>query len=337
MMRSWPGQTRPRTIWEGWSLTNTLDLVFMGTPDFAAVILDALIAAGHRVTCVYSQPPRPAGRGHRLRPSPVQALAEQHAIAVRCPTSLRDSETQAEFAAIEADAAIVAAYGLILPPAILSATRLGCINVHASLLPRWRGAAPIQRAILEGDGETGVTIMQMDEGLDTGAMLLQRAVPIGSTTTGGGLTDELARLGGTSIVEALHGLARGELHPRPQPEAGITYAKKLSRDEARLDWRLPAERLERQARAFDPWPGAYFLVNFPGGDERIRVLAAEIAAGVTAPPGTVLDERLSVACGEGVLRPTRLQRAGRGAMDSDALLRGFAIPRGTVLPCLATN
>jgi methionyl-tRNA formyltransferase len=177
----------------------------------------------------------------------------------------------------------------------------------------------------------------MDEGLDTGAMLLQRAVPIGSTTTGGGLTDELARLGGASIVEALHGLARGELHPRPQPEAGITYAKKLSRDEARLDWRLPAERLERQARAFDPWPGAYFLVNFPGGDERIRVLAAEIAAGVTAPPGTVLDERLSVACGEGVLRPTRLQRAGRGAMDSDALLRGFAIPRGTVLPCLATN
>jgi methionyl-tRNA formyltransferase len=174
-----------------------LDLVFMGTPDFAAVILDALIAAGHRVTCVYSQPPRPAGRGHRLQPSPVQALAEQHGIAVRCPTSLRDPRPKAEFAAIESDAAIVAAYGLILPPAILSAPRLGCINVHASLLPRWRGAAPIQRAILEGDRETGVTIMQMDEGLDTGAMLLQQAVPIGPTTTAGELTDELAALGGT--------------------------------------------------------------------------------------------------------------------------------------------
>jgi len=309
----------------------------MGTPEFAAEILDALIVAGHRVTCVYSQPPRPAGRGHRLQPSPVQALAEQRGIVVRCPTSLRDSDIQAEFGALKADAAIVAAYGLILPPAILGAPRLGCVNIHASLLPRWRGAAPIQRAILDGDRGTGVTIMQMDEGLDTGAILLQRAMPIGSTTTGGELTDELALLGGASIIEALDGLPHGKLHPRPQPDAGVTYAKKLSRDEARLDWRLPAERLERQIRAFDPWPGAYFLVNFPGGDERIRVLAAEVAAGVTAPPGTVLDERLSVACGEGVLRPSRLQRAGRGAMDSDALLRGFAIPSGTVLPCPATS
>jgi methionyl-tRNA formyltransferase len=312
------------------AMTQPLDLVFMGTPDFAAVILDALIAAGHRVTAAYSQPPRPAGRGHRLQPSPVQELAERHGIAAHCPTSLRDAGTQAEFAAHHADAAVVAAYGLILPPGVLAAPRLGCLNVHASLLPRWRGAAPIQRAILEGDAETGVTIMQMDSGLDTGAMLLKRAVPITGETTGGGLTAELAALGGELIVEALARLP--ELTPRPQPESGITYAKKLTRDEARLDWRLPADRLERQLRAFDPWPGAYFSV----GDERLRVLAAEVADGHAAP-GTVLDEHLSIACGAGVLRPTRVQRAGRGAMDTQALLRGFAIPPGTMLPCPATS
>jgi len=303
----------------------------MGTPDFAAVILDALCEAGHRVKCVYSQPPRPAGRGHKLQPSPVQALAERRGLAVRHPPSLRDAATQAEFAALDADVAIVAAYGLILPQPILEAPRHGCLNVHASLLPRWRGAAPIQRAILEGDAETGVTIMQMDAGLDTGAMLLREAVPITPTTTAGELTDRLAALGGKLIVAALARL--GDFKPTPQPETGITYAKKLSRDEARLDWRLPAARLERQVRAFDPWPGAYFLV----GDERIRVLSAEIGGSTAAPPGTVLDERLSIACGEGVLRPLRLQRAGRAPMDTAALLRGFALPPGTVLPCPATN
>jgi methionyl-tRNA formyltransferase len=316
--------------------TKVLDIVFMGTPDFAAVILDALVAAGHRIKCAYSQPPRPAGRGHRVQPSPVQALAEERGIPVRYPKSLRDPQAQAEFAAIGADVAIVAAYGLILPPAILAAPRLGCLNVHASLLPRWRGAAPIQRAILDGDRETGVTIMQMDEGLDTGAILLQQAVPITPTTTAGALTDQLAALGGEMIVTALDRLAAGELRPHPQPETDVTYAKKLSRDEARLDWRAPAKRLERQVRAFDPWPGAYFVVNSPGGDERIRVLSAEITGG-TGVPGTVLDDQLSIACGEGVLRPLRVQRAGRAAMDTALLLRGFALPSGTVLPCPATS
>jgi methionyl-tRNA formyltransferase len=309
----------------------------MGTPDFAAVILDALLAAGHRVVAVYSQPPRPAGRGHRPQPSPVQALAEQRGIAVRCPTHLRDAQIQAEFAALRADVAVVAAYGLILPPGILDAPRFGCLNVHASLLPRWRGAAPIHRAILEGDRETGVTIMQMDEGLDTGAILLQHTETIAPTATAGELTERLAVLGGELIVTALDQLAAGELSPRPQLETGVTYAKKLGRDEARLDWRLSAERLERQIRAFDPWPGAYFLADSPGGDERIRVLKAEIEPAVAAPPGTVLDERLSIACAEGVLRPVRVQRAGRAAMDTAALLRGFSLPRGTVLSCPATG
>ena len=311
-------------------MTTPLDLVFMGTPDFAAAILGALIAAGHRVKAVYSQPPRPAGRGHRMQASPVQELAERHGISVRCPTNLRDLGEQAEFAALAADVAVVAAYGLILPRAILDAPRHGCLNVHASLLPRWRGAAPIQRAILEGDGETGVTVMQMDEGLDTGAMLLQEAVAIGATTTAGTLTKELAALGGRLIVAALDDL--DTLTPQPQPDAGITYAKKLSRDEARLDWRLPAAQLERQVRAFDPWPGAFF----PFGDERIRVLAAEVVAG-GGVSGTVLDKCLTIACGEGALRPTRLQRAGRGAMNAADLLRGFAIPPGTVLTCPATS
>jgi len=311
-------------------MTQPLSLVFMGTPEFAATILGALIAAGHRITAAYSQPPRPAGRGHHLQPSPVQTLAERHAIPVRYPTNLRDAATQAEFAAIGADTAVVAAYGLILPKAILDAPRRGCLNVHASLLPRWRGAAPVQRAILAGDRETGVTIMQMDEGLDTGAMLMQDRVPIGPGTTGGGLTEALAALGGRLIVEALAGL--DGLTVQPQPASGVTYAKKLSRDEARLDWRAPAERLERQIRAFDPWPGAFFVL----GQERVRVLAAKVEAG-GGVPGTVLDERLTIACGEGTLRPTRVQRAGRGAMDTEALLRGFAIPPGTVVPCPATG
>ena len=315
-------------------MTRPLSLVFMGTPDFAATILAALIAAGHRIAAVYTQPPRPAGRGHRLQPSPVQQLAERHGLPVRCPASLRIPEAQAEFAAIGADAAIVAAYGLILPEPILAAPRLGCLNVHASLLPRWRGAAPIQRAILAGDPETGVTIMQMDEGLDTGPILLQEAIPIGSKTTAGELTEQLAGLGGRLMIEALEGVAGGRLTARPQPAEGVAYAGKLRREEAQLDWCQPAAQLERQVRAFDPWPGAFFFAR----EERIRVLSAETEPQTTdAPLGAVLDERLSIACGEGVLRPLRLQRPGRAALDVADFLRGFALPPGTLLPCPATS
>jgi methionyl-tRNA formyltransferase len=312
----------------------SLDLIFMGTPDFAATILAALIGAGHRIRAVYTQPPRPAGRGHRLLPSPVEALAGRHGIRVRCPATLRDPATQDEFAATPADAAVVAAYGLILPAAILGAPRHGCLNVHASLLPRWRGAAPIQRAILAGDPATGITIMQMDEGLDTGPILLQEAMPIAPETNSGELSERLAALGARLISDALDGVAGGTLLARPQPRDGVTYAAKLRREEGQLDWRLSALALERQVRAFDPWPGAYF----GGRGERLRVLTAEAdPRSAAAPPGTVLDERLSVACGEGVLRPLKLQRPGRSALDTAAFLRGFALPPGTVLPCPATD
>ncbi|MGE0259014.1 MAG: methionyl-tRNA formyltransferase [Alphaproteobacteria bacterium] len=307
----------------------------MGTPDFAATILAALIKTGHHIRAVYTQPPRPAGRGHRLHPSPVQELAERRGLSVRCPAGLRDPAAQAEFAAIPADAAVVVAYGLLLPKPVLHAPRLGCINVHASLLPRWRGAAPIQRAILAGDTETGITIMQMDEGLDTGPILLRQAIPIGAAETAGQLGDRLAALGARMLAEALYSLARGVLHPQPQPSDGATYAAKLRRDEARLDWRHGAVALERRVRAFDPWPGAYF----EGRGERIRVLAAdaEPRAAPDARPGTVLDSRLSIACGEGIFRPLRLQRAGRAPLDTPIFLRGFALPPGTVLPCPATD
>ncbi|MFI4947273.1 MAG: methionyl-tRNA formyltransferase [Alphaproteobacteria bacterium] len=306
----------------------------MGTPDFAATILAALIDAGHRLRAVYTQPPRPAGRGHRPQPSAVQALAERHGLTIRVPTTLRDRDLAAEFAATPADAAVVAAYGLILPAPILNAPRHGCLNVHASLLPRWRGAAPIQRAILAGDRETGITIMQMDEGLDTGPILLQQAVPIGGETTVGGLHDRLAKLGAQMILEALDSVANRTLVARPQPGEGVTYAAKLRREEARLDWRLPATLLERQVRAFDPWPGAYFC----GRGERIRVLKAETdPRSAAAPPGTVIDDHLAIACSDGVLRPTRLQRPGRGALDAEAFLRGFALAPGTLLSCPATS
>lgn len=302
----------------------------MGTPDFAATILEALIAAGHRVLAVYTQPPRPAGRGRHLQPSPVQLLAEQHRLTVRCPAHLRDHAAQAAFAALGADAAVVAAYGLILPRAMLAAPRLGCVNVHASLLPRWRGAAPVQRALLAGDSETGITIMQMEEGLDTGPILMQQALPIGPLITAAVLTGELAQLGGRLIVAALAELARGSLTPRPQPDEGVTYAPKIRREEGRLDWRQPAAELERRVRAFD----AYFEYR----SERIRVLAAAALPDAPADPaGKVLDEQLTVACGSGVLRLLRLQRPGRAALDRPEFLRGYPIPHGTVLPCPATG
>jgi methionyl-tRNA formyltransferase len=305
----------------------TLRLAFMGTPDFSVPILGALRAAGHDVVCVYSQPPRPAGRGHKQQASPVQRAAEDAGIPVRTPAKLGAEEAES-FRALGLDAAVVAAYGLILPKAVLAAPRLGCLNVHASLLPRWRGAAPIQRAILAGDSETGVTIMQMDEGLDTGPMLLSERVPIGPETTAGSLHDALAELGARLIVPALEGRAAGRLVPRPQPAEGVTYARKLGRDEGRLDWSRPAGQLARAVRALNPVPGVWF----EHAGERIKVLAADaIEDGEAAVPGTILDDALTVACGIGVLRLTRLQRAGRGPMAAADLLRGYALPRGTRL------
>jgi methionyl-tRNA formyltransferase len=305
-----------------------LRLAFMGTPDFAASSLQALIDAGHDVVCVYSQPPRPAGRGHQVQRSPVQVLAEDRGIPVRTPKSLRNAEAQAEFAALDLDCAVVAAYGLILPQPILDAPRMGCLNIHASLLPRWRGAAPIQRAILAGDAETGVTIMQMDAGLDTGAMLLKDSVPITAETTAGSLHDALAKMGAGLIVRALDGLAEGRLTAEPQPDEGVTYAAKLSRDDGRLDWSQPADFIERQVRALNPWPGVWFDL----GSERIKVLAAEPAQSApSAAPGTLLDDTLTVACADGAVRLIRVQRPGKAPVDGAAFLRGFNVAVGSVL------
>jgi methionyl-tRNA formyltransferase len=306
----------------------------MGTPAFAATILGALIDAGHNMLAVYTQPPRPAGRRQRVQASAVQLLAEQHRIPVRAPVTLRDEEEQEAFGALRADAAVVAAYGLILPSRVLSAPRLGSLNVHASLLPRWRGAAPIQRALLAGDRTTGITIMQMDEGLDTGPILLQEKIPIGPDVTASGLSAELAGLGAKLLLAALDGIAEGRLVARPQPREGVTHGRKIGREEGRLDWRSASEELERRVRALDFWPGAFFET----GAERIRVHAAIALPGPAGGiPGTVLDEHLSVACGEGVLRLLRVQRAGRAVLDVPAFLRGFPIAPGTVLPCPATS
>ena len=305
-------------------------LAFFGTPDFAVPVLAGLLEAGHGVVCVYSQPPRPAGRGHRARPAPVHRFAEARGLAVRTPTTLKDPKVQRDFAALGLDAAVVAAYGLLLPAEILSAPRLGCLNVHASLLPRWRGAAPIARAILAGDAESGVTIMQMSEGLDSGAMVLQERMPVPSAATAASLEDALAGLGARLIVQALDGLDQGRLEPVPQPADGVTWAAKLTRAEGRLDWHRPAAELERRVRAFAPQPGAWFTHD----GERIKVLAAAIApAEGEGRPGVVLDDRLTVACGEGALRLLELQRAGRAAMSAAAFLRGYEIPAGAALPC----
>jgi methionyl-tRNA formyltransferase len=301
-------------------------IIFMGTPEFAVPTLDALIAAGHDVAAVYSQPPRPAGRGKAPRKSPVQVSAETAGIEVRTPVSLRDPSAHQEFAALGADAAVVAAYGLILPEPILAAPGHGCLNVHGSLLPRWRGAAPIQRAILAGDERTGVCIMGMERGLDTGPVYALRDTPI-DRKTAGALTTELAAIGAGLMVEVLDALPR--LQPIPQPEQGVTYAAKIAKDEARLDFSQPAVAVERRVRAFNPVPGAFFEL----AGERIKILSAEVSGDVprSAVPGTVLDDRLAIACGEGAIVPGLVQRAGRGAMSAAELLRGFAIPPGTSL------
>jgi methionyl-tRNA formyltransferase len=294
-----------------------MKIVFMGTPAFSVPALQR-ISERHQVACVYTQPPRPAGRGKQERPGPVHAEAERLGIPVRHPSSLRNPESQAEFAALDADVAVVVAYGLILPPPVLSAPRFGCLNIHASLLPRWRGAAPIHRAILAGDAETGVCIMQMDAGLDTGPVLLRRAVPIGPEDTTADLHDRLSALGAELIVEALERLPA--LVREPQPDAGVTYAAKIDKAEARIDWRAPAVAVDRQIRGLSPFPGAWCLA----GEERVKLLRSRLASG-EGPPGKVL-RGLTIACGSGAVEITLAQREGRRPAAPDDFMRGFALP-----------
>lgn len=298
-------------------------IIFMGTPDFAVPTLNALVAAGHQVVAAYSQPPRPAGRGKRLQPSPVHLAAEAHGIEVRTPVSLKGADEQAALAALAADIAVVAAYGLILPQGVLDAPRLGCLNVHGSILPRWRGAAPVQRAILAGDDLSGVTIMQMERGLDTGPMLAKSETPVAGKTAGE-LTGELADIGAGLMAQVLADLAA--YPPVVQPDEGVTYAHKIDKAESRLDFALPAVEVERQIRAFAPAPGAFFELE----GERYRVLAADVVEGAGAA-GVTLDDALAIACGSGAIRPKLIQRAGRPAMDAGSLLRGRAVGAGTML------
>ncbi len=295
----------------------------MGTPDFAVPTLNALVAAGHDVVAAYTQPPRRAGRGKQERPSPVHARAAELGMAVHHPTSLKSAEEQEAFAALDADVAVVAAYGLLLPQAVLDAPRRGCLNVHGSLLPRWRGAAPIHRAVQAGDAQTGITIMRMELGLDTGPMLMKAAVPIADKTTGE-LHDELAELGAGLMVETLAHL--DQLEAQPQDEALATYAPKIDKAEARLDFTKPAAVLEREVRAFSPFPGSWLELD----GERVKLLRADVIE-ADGEPGTVLDDQLTIACGEGALHPVKLQRAGKPAMACADFLRGKPVAKGTKL------
>ncbi len=296
-------------------------IVFMGTPDFATHALQALRAAGHEIAAVYSQPPRPAGRGYAVKPSPVHALAESLGLPVRTPHSLRSAEEQQAFAALQADAAVVVAYGLLLPRPVLVAPRFGCFNIHASLLPRWRGAAPIQRAIMAGDAETGVTIMRMEEGLDTGPMMKVERLAITPQTTAASLHDDLAALGARLIVEALQA---PDQPGTPQPAEGVTYARKIDKAEARIDFIRPAPEVRNHIHGLSPFPGAWTMI----GNVRVKVLKAEAVDGA-GEPGTALDEKLSIACGTGAIRLLEVQREGKGAMTAEHLLRGLPVLAGT--------
>jgi methionyl-tRNA formyltransferase len=298
-------------------------IVFMGSPDFAVPSLNALLEAGHDVVAVYAQPPRPAGRGKAERKTAVHERAEELGLEVRTPRTLRDPQEQELFRALDADLGVIAAYGLILPAPILEGPKAGCINVHASLLPRWRGAAPVQRAILAGDEVSGVTIMRMDEGLDTGPMLLKRELYIHGKNAGQ-VAEEMAQVGARALVEWLE----HPTPPEPQPSDGATYASKIDKGEARIDWSRSAQEIERQVLAFNPVPGAWFEVN----GERVKLLEAAAGEDLSGEPGEVLDDCLNIACGKGYIRPLTVQRAGRGAMAPAELLRGFAIPKGTILP-----
>jgi methionyl-tRNA formyltransferase len=298
-------------------------IIFMGTPDFAVPALTALHDAGHEVACVYTQPPRPAGRGKQLRPSPTALEAERLGVSVRWPVSLRNAEAQAEFAALNADVAVVAAYGLILPQAVLDAPVHGCMNIHASLLPRWRGAAPIHRAVMAGDQETGVTIMQMEVGLDTGPMLHKSVVPVGRKTTGE-LVAALAEAGAAAMIAVLADLAA--FAPEPQDDTAAIYAPKIDKAEAKIEWTEGADVIERKVRGLAPFPGAWFKL----GEERVKLLLAEVVD-ASGAYGTVLDDDLTIACGTGAIRPLRLQRAGKPAMDRAEFLRGRLVAQGVQL------
>jgi len=293
----------------------------MGTPDFSVPVLDALVEAGHDIAAVYCQPPRPAGRGKKDRPTPVHARAVELGLEVRHPVSLKTAEAQVEFAALGADIAVVVAYGLILPQAILDAPAKGCLNIHASLLPRWRGAAPIHRAIMAGDDETGICIMQMEAGLDTGPVLLREGTAIGDEETTAQLHDRLSEMGASLIVTALRHL--DGLSPDVQPDEGVTYASKIDKAEARIDWSLPAVEVDRQIRGLSPFPGGWSEL----GGQRVKVLASRLAEG-QGNAGEVLDEKLTIACGSGAVELLRLQRAGKGAQDREVFLRGFAVKPG---------
>lgn len=299
-------------------------IIFMGTPDFSVPVLDALVEAGHEVAAVYCQPPRPAGRGKKDRPTPVHARAAALGLEVRHPVSLKGAEEQEAFAALNADVAVVVAYGLILPQAVLDAPAHGCLNIHASLLPRWRGAAPIHRAIMAGDAETGVCIMQMEAGLDTGPVLLREATAIGMEETTAQLHDRLSEKGAALITEALSRLP--ELTPEVQPEDGVIYAEKIDKAEAQIDWTRPAAEVDRKIRGLSPFPGAWCEIE----GQRVKLLASRLAEGQGAP-GEVLDDSLIVACGEGAVQLLRLQRAGKSAQDPDVFLRGFPVPKGSRL------
>jgi len=315
----------------------SLKIVFMGTPDFSVPALEAIHAAGHEVLAVYAQPPRPAGRGLAERPSPVHTKAAALGIPVRTPRSLKDAAQQTLFADLGADAAVVIAYGLILPQPILAAPRLGCFNVHASALPRWRGAAPIQRAIMAGDTETAVMVMRMEEGLDTGPVGMTKTVPIDPETTAGELHDTLASRGADLIVAALAALESGTFSAVPQPAEGVTYAAKINKKETGIDFTRPAAEVHNHIRGLSPFPGAWFEATPPGGKpERLKVLRTTLATG-HGEPGEILDDDLTIACGNGAVRLLEVQRAGKRPMAAQEFLRGFTIPRGTRLPTRSTG
>jgi len=308
----------------------TMRIAFLGTPDFAVPSLAALHQAGHQIAAVYSQPPAPRGRGQTLQASPIQAYAQTHGFAVRTPASMRDPDEIAAFAALDLDAAVVVAYGQILPAAVLDAPRLGSFNLHGSLLPRWRGAAPIQRAVMAGDRQSGVQVMRMTEGLDEGPILLSESVRIDALETAGSLHDRLAPIGARLLVQALDALARGEATETPQAADGLTYAKKIRRKETGVDWTRPAIEVDRRIRGLSPFPGAWTLAPSERGPVRIKLLLSQVEDGAGSP-GQALDDALLIACGEGAVRLLRAQREGRAAQDADQFLRGFALPKGSQL------